>query len=235
MWDIVIKLVLGLIKKGVKNSTIKTLTKGLNFKKRFNAKQIIMNSIKPNTGGIKSNIVNPILAATREYNYQKQLQWKKLFSEYRKIYSQVEQEMIRKFKMGKGFSTRDFRDFRDYFLSKNFKDKSTLRELFKNEIEITFDSTWIYFGIFIPYGRQQKSGILMLQLYEGSRKNPSGLYQWIRVPRKVWDKLNDKPTGKQFWKVWYSKNYKNKKYLTIQSRYWYYNNNSRKKSKKKKR
>ena len=161
--------------------------------------------------------------AIQLYDNQQRKEWENVFKGYRKIMTDVEQDMIRKFKTNQGYSAMEFQQFRDFYMKQNYQRQTTIKELMKNEMQIIFNSSWILFGVYIPYGRRQNSGILGLQLYgTTSEKNPSLYYQWVRVPRWVWDKLQDESTGKQFWDTWYHKNRKNKKYLTVQS--IYYNN-----------
>ena len=230
--QVVLKIVQTLNKaKHAKSIVTNKVLRGLEKLFKLGGKKNIFNSLlklnnidkqvkKLTTLSKKNPMVKSLLY---RYEKQKRMEWMKVMSEYRKIFTKVEQEMIRMFKTNKGFSEMDFREFRNWFLKHNYKEKSMLQDLFKDEIEIEFDSTWIYFGVFIHYGRTQKSGILLLQLYKGSQRNPSGLYQWVRFPKVIWDLLTKTPNGKTFWDIWYKRNRMNMKYLTYQSKYYIIN------------
>lgn len=169
----------------------------------------------------------------REYELylrDKQREWNELAKQIRKAQTQYEQHMIKLFKTRQGISTKEFSEFRDWYLSKlTDNQKKLFKDLFKDELQIIFNSSWILFGVYIPYGRKAKSGILGLQLKKGSERNPSGYYQWVRIPKWVWEKLENDPRGETWWREWYHKNRTNKRYLTIES--IYYNINKKKKDK----
>lgn len=166
------------------------------------------------------------------YLRDRQREWNELAKQIRQAQSQYEQHMIKLFKSRKGISTKDFSEFRDWYLSKlSDQQKKLFGNLFRDELQIIFNSSWILFGVYIPYGRKANSGILGLQLKKGSERNPSGYYQWVRIPKWVWNKLEQDPRGETWWREWYHKNRTNKKYLTIES--IYYNNNINKRKKEK--
>lgn len=152
------------------------------------------------------------------YKAQKEKEWSKILRKIGKMQTEFEQSMIRKFKEGEGISQTDFINFRNIMMnSLNEKEKGYFKHLFGEKLRLIFRSSWIMFGIYIPYGRRNQSGILALQLYEGSERNPSGFYQWIRIPRYVWEQLEFNPNGETWWREWYHDNRKNKRYLTKQS------------------
>ena len=245
MWKILIKAFLSVGKQLVKTQTKRKLgayllkdmiksTKmnaGLGISKYSRGlkslNRVLNSNSKINQAFREAANKNPTLKrAIQIYDGQQRKEWENIFREYRKILTDVEQDMIRKFKTNEGYSQMEFQSFRDFYMKQNFQRQKTIQGLMKNQMEIVFNSSWILFGVYIPYGRRQSSGILALQLYNTtSERNPGLYYQWVRVPRWVWDKLNDEATGKQFWDQWYHKNRKNKKYLTIQS--IYYNNNKK--------
>lgn len=132
-----------------------------------------------------------------------------------------QREMISKYQKGEGIGYDNFRQFKR--LEKMFrtpKEQEYLNSMFNEQLMLMFSSSWIQFGVYIPYSKTSTLGVLGLQLKKGSRRNPTGYYEWIRIPRRVWNDLNDKATGKQFWEKWYTKNRKNKRYLTSKSIYW---------------
>lgn len=164
------------------------------------------------------------------YLRDRQREWNELAKQIRQAQTKYEQHMLKLFQKRKGISRSEFSEFRDWYLSKlTDKQKQLFGSLFKDELQIIFNSSWILFGVYIPYGRKANYGILGLQLKKGSERNPSGYYQWVRIPKKVWNKLKDDPRGETWWREWYHKNRTNKRYLTIES--IYYNNNIKQRKK----
>lgn len=147
---------------------------------------------------------------------------RRLRREDKKQKLKFQRELIKKYQNGDGIGYDNFRQFKKMVNSLGSRrEKEYLKTLFKEQLMLMFDSNWIAFGLYIPYGPNSKLGILALQLKNTkSQKNPSLYYEWIRVPLSVWEKLCDKANGETFWKEWYHKNKENKRYLTNKSIYW---------------
>lgn len=121
---------------------------------------------------------------------------------------------------GIGIEEGEANYFKEYFKSLNSKEKKAMQNLLKNDMFIVWNSSWIAFGLFIPYGSNKQRGVMSLQLYGSkSKKNPSLFYSWVRVSKKDWEIITEHPNGKSFWKHWYHENRKNQYHLTAQSKY----------------
>ncbi len=160
-----------------------------------------------------------------EYNNTIIKDWEKLFREARSVQFEYERRAVANFKSRKGISKVDFQAYKEIYKevykSGKYKDNPFIKQAFDEELMTKFDSSWIRFGIFIPYGRRKTRGIMCLQLYDThSKRNPSLFYQWVNVPTKVWKIITEEPTGKNFWEKWYNKNRDNPKYLTAESIYY---------------
>lgn len=248
MWNILLKALLGASKKILISKTkrligsnvlkdivrVNAMNSSLGIKKYTRQLKVLKNIYKNDNKADKI-----VYEATRKNNYlrrvyniyklEQEKNIKEALKEYKKLETRIEQDMIYKFKNGVGLSKQEFTSFRDNFLKQNIPTKKFLKEILNKEMKIIFESSWILFGVFIPYGRKKDRGILGLQLYNTtSKRNPSLFYQWVRVPMWVWNCLEDEATGEQFWKKWYRDNKDNPFYLTKDSIY-YYNNKDNKK------
>ncbi len=160
-----------------------------------------------------------------EYDNTLRKDWEKIFRQANNLQFEYEKKAVSVFKKRKGISTKDFKDFKEWyrknFENGKFKNNPLIKRAFEEEIKVVFESSWIDFGIFIPYGKRQTKGIMCLQLYNtNSQRNPSLFYQWVNVSTRDWKEITESPTGKNFWEKWYNKNRTNPKYLTADSIYY---------------
>lgn len=170
----------------------------------------------------KSGIPGELWLAMERMKREETQELLRTISKYEaRMQKQYQNEMIKSYQNGEGLGYRNFKAFKRSVM-KNTDDngRKKFQDMFGEQLLLIFKSSWIAFGMYIPYGGRSNLGILALQLKKGSKRNPNGYYEWIRIPRWVWDKLVENSTGENFWKVWYNKNRTNKRYLTAKSIYW---------------
>lgn len=168
---------------------------------------------------------NPLISKTyKYYQREKDNQWKSIGKKIDQEMRRIERETIKEYKDGNGIEFRDFTTFKNWYIDTlSPQEQQFAQNIFKDKLRLIFNSNWIMFAIFIPYGKNSKSGILGIQIYNRSSKNnPSLFYNYIRIPMWVWERLENNPSGKEFWDAWLRKNRTNRRYLTKQS--IYYNN-----------
>ena len=161
----------------------------------------------------------------RQYNKTLTEDWKKTFGlAKRQIENEqikMENDMVKFFKTKEGLDQFEFQLFREFYKNKlSDIQKKWFNNIMGEELQVYFNSTYIDFGIFIPYGKNKQRGIMGLQLYDTtSKRNPSLYYQWVRVKTKDWKRITEDPTGTNFWKKWYAKNRYNPNNITSSSIY----------------
>lgn len=170
---------------------------------------------------VRQALKNQPFLARAVYFYKKDKvdKWKKIFQKISDEERRIEKDTIKAFKNGDGIEYKEFNSFKNWYLNTlSDQDKEYSKNIFKDKLNIIFDSTWILFAVYIPYGKHAKTGVLGIQIYnQKSKRNPSLYYNYIRVPRRVWEALEDNPTGKTFWDKWLRANRTNRRYLTKKS------------------
>lgn len=203
-----------LVKKGGTSKLTRTIDQAQKFIKSADKTGWIIDKIA-NQHRLTRNMWN-------EYKRDTRKQWEKIFNEAKLEEYRLEQDMIRRFKKADGLNQLEFRTFREmYKESFNDTQRKWFNSIMGEELQVFFNSTWIDYSVYIPYGKNKKYGIFAIQINGNfkSQRNPFVYYQWVRLERKTYEKIISDPTGTNFWSSWYKDNRYNPRYLTSMSRY----------------